>query len=360
MNASFLRRFAPIAMALAAMPACNLMCPYNADQVFETQVRAECHFYFACCTVGEHDIVEAVATGRFTDLSRFRDEGHCVQERLEEGSEANEIFRAIVQAEQAGRFQYDAAQAQKCGEGLITAMNNCDADFVLGDKGPLEAPTECRIDPEAAGGDGTAIIPGTGKVKTDDPCFFDFECAIPNSRCLPRDFLASVDDFDTCVGDDDCRNGEICDGGLCILDPEAITIHDDKVCVQPFVETEDCSDDPDHPLLPEYCERGTRCLSDADGDQTCELPRLEGDRCFGGNDCEPGLFCDASGGGNPECAVLKGEGDDCTNDSECELGLTCDLGRNEPSCEADLPVDVQICDGIQGAEDPAYDVPPRN
>jgi len=359
---TFLRRFAPMAVALAAMPACNLMCPYNADQVFETQVRAECHFFFACCTVGEHDVLLGL-TGPsgtdFADMQRFRDEGHCVQERLEEGSEVNELFRAIVQAEQAGRFQYDASKTQVCGEGVVSAMNNCDADFILGDKGPLETSLECTIDPEAAGGDGTGGVFGDGKVKSNDPCFFDFECATENSRCLPRTVLDSVDDFDTCVDEDDCRNGEICQDNICILEPDAIVIHDDKICIPPFLEGDDCSEDPDFPNLPSFCEEGTICMVDKDGDRSCEFPRFDGENCFGGNrDCERGLFCDASGN-EPECAVLKGEGDDCDDTTQCELGLFCDLGRNEPSCEAQLPIDVQICQGIQGADDPVYSPPER-
>ena len=83
------RRFAPLTVALAVMPSCYLFCPYNADQFVETQIRAECHFWFACCTAGEHDIaiLGGALNGRaFPDLSQFRDEGHCVEERLEEGS----------------------------------------------------------------------------------------------------------------------------------------------------------------------------------------------------------------------------------------------------------------------------------
>ena len=321
-------------------------------------MRAECHFFFACCTVGEHDVLLGLGgpSGTdFADMQRFRDEGACVQERLEEGGEVNELFRAIVQAEQAGRFQYDAGKAQVCGEGVISAMNNCDSDFMLGDKGLLET----SLDPEAAGGDGTGGTFGTGKVKSNDPCFFDFECATENSHCLSRTVFDSVDDFDSCTTKDDCRNGEVCAEGICILAPEAVVIHDDKICIPPIEETKDCSIDPDLPNLPSYCEAGIICMSDKDGDRSCKLPRIDGENCFGGTtDCERGLFCDRSGAA-PECAVLKGEGDDCDDTTRCELGLFCDLARNEPTCEAQLSVDVQICTGIQGADDHVYDVPER-
>lgn len=354
---SFLRRFVPIAAALAAMPACNLMCPYSADQVFETQVRAECHFFFACCTVGEHDVLLATSAAGidFADMQRFRDEGHCVQERLEEGSDANELFRAIVQAEQAGRFRYDADQAKKCGEGFINALNNCEADVVLGSAAPLEASLECSLDPEAASGDGTAIIPGEGFVVDGDNCFFDFECKIPNSRCLPPIVLAELDD---CASDRDCRSDEVCQDNLCVLDLGAIVIADDKICIAPLEEGVDCSQDPKLLFLPSYCDEGLRCIADRDGDVSCELPRIDGESCFSGSgDCERGLYCNA-GGSAPKCTELKREGDDCDSSEECQRGLFCDASRNEPSCEAPLKIEVQICDGIQGEQDPkSYDIP---
>jgi hypothetical protein len=344
-------RLAPVAVALATLPACNMIFPYAPDQVFETQVRAECHFVFSCCTAGEADVLVAGPTGvAFSDLRRFRDEGACVQERLEEGSLSNEILRAINQAESAGRFTYDANTARTCGEPLINALNNCDADFVLGDSRPLETSAECSVEgPE--GGDGTAGIPGTGKVKNDQQCFYDFECAVENSRCLGAN---AYDEPDTCATDDDCGGSEICDGGYCVPEPDAIVITDAKICVPPLLEGDDCSPNPDTPFLPSFCEVGTRCMPDKDGDLSCELIRIEGENCFGGeNDCDRGLYCDTTGD-EPECAVLKGEGDDCDASLECEVGLTCDFTRNNPSCEAPLPVDVEICNGIQGGEDPVY------
>lgn len=350
--ASLLRRFAPVAIALSAMPACNLMCPYNADQVFETQVRAECHFYFGCCTVGEHDVLEATAGAvDFSDFARYRDEASCVQERLEEGTEANELFRAIVQAEQAGRFRYDATKAQACNGNLIDALNSCDKDFVLGETRPLEASEECSVDPSTAGGDGTAGVPGEGLVGDGDPCFFDFECAVPNSRCQSPIVLEQIE---SCTTDSDCRGGEECRDGLCLDEVTEVLITDEKICIVPLKEDDDCTPDADFPFLDAWCGEGLRCIADEDGDRSCQPPRFEGEDCFSGTqDCERGTYCDASGNG-PECAPLKGEGDDCFDNSECEIGLFCDLARNEPSCEAPLRIVVEICDGIQGSDDPAY------
>ena len=337
------RRFAPLAIALMAMPACNLICPYNADQLFESQVRAECHFYFACCTAGEADVLRE--QGRFPDLSNFRDEGACVQERLEEGNSfLNEgLGRAITQAESAGRFRYDYALAEECFRGGIDAMNNCDADFVLGDAGPVEANEKCQR------------IPGEGLVGDNKPCFFDFECSIPGSQCLPPVVLENVDD---CGIDDDCRSDERCIEGFCIFQPENTEIHDEKVCIAPIIEGDNCTRDPDFPLLDPFCELGTFCLITEQGeDPTCEFPFFEGDECFnqGQQECEAGTFCETDNNGDSTCEFLKGEGADCNASSECEPGLICDFTRDDPSCEAAPPVDVFICDGIQGADDPDYD-----
>lgn len=336
-----IRRFAPLATALALMPACNLICPYNADQVFESRVRAECHFYFACCTAGEADVLRQAG---FPDLSQYRDEGACVDERMEEGGIFNETFsRAITQAIQGGRFEYDYATAETCAKPAIDAMNNCDADFVLGDAGPVEVNDACEG------------IPGTGLVGEGDPCFFDFECAAPGSRCLTPFVL---EELDSCSNNDDCRSDEECINGLCIFQPENIEIHDDKICINPIPEGERCDADPDFPLLPSFCEAGTFCLITSAGDPpTCEFPFFEGDECFnqGDDECEAGTFCETDNNGDSTCELLKQEGDDCNDSGECDIGLFCDFSRNEPSCEAPIPVDVFICDGIQGADDPDYD-----
>jgi hypothetical protein len=244
-------RLAPVAVALATLPACNMIFPYAPDQLFETQVRAECHFVFACCTAGEADVATAGPTGiAFSDLRRFRDENACIEERLEEGSLSNEIFRALNQAESAGRFTYDATAARTCGEPLINALNSCDADFVLGDKRPLEQSAECDVEgPE--GGDGTASFPGQGHVKDGKQCFYDFECETENSRCLGAN---AFDEPDSCATEDDCRSGETCTNGFCLEEPESIVITDPKICVLPLAETVDCSPDPDRPFLPSFAK----------------------------------------------------------------------------------------------------------
>lgn len=314
------QRFLPLSMALAAFPACQLFCPYNVDQFVETQIRAECHFWFACCTAGEH--TNPAAAIRFSDLNRFKDEGSCVAERLEEGTEANEFARAVIQAEQAGRFKFDAAVWQTCQQPQIDALNSCNADFVLGDAAPLVVPEACQDLP-----------PGTGLVGGEGDCFFSFECAAKGSDCLPPSVLEKFDP--------DAEPDE----------PDEILITQPNICISPIPEGDSCEFDADFPQLPTTCEPGTICFTQNDGDQECEVPHEDGEDCNSSADCAFGLFCDVD-----ECAPLKEEGDDCLAEFECDVGLTCDLADANPECIIDLPVTVEICNGIQGVEDPTYPI----
>ena len=68
---------------------------------------------------------------------------------------------------------------------------------------------------------------------------------------------------------------------------------------------------------------------------------------------QAGLFCN-NAEAPPECAALKQEGDDCTSEEQCDIGLDCNLLDANPECVAGLPVDVEICNGVQGSADPTY------
>lgn len=314
------RRFLPLGVTLAVLPGCYLFCPYNADQFVETTIRAECHFWFACCTAGEHQ--NPAAAARFGDLSRFKDEGTCIQERLEEGSEANELIRGITQAEQAGRFKFDVAVWQACQQPLIDALNSCNADFVLGDARPLDVPEQCQDVP-----------PGTGLVPDGGDCYFGYECAAKGSDCLDPAVFDKVDPED----EPD--------------EPDEILVTQPKICIEPIAEGNSCEQDEDRPFLPSTCEPGTICFFQDDGDQVCEAPHDDGDDCNSSGDCLPGLFCNFDG----ECEPFAGEGDDCSED-ECDIGLFCDISDpdEDPECTANLPINVEICNGVNGTDDPNY------
>ena len=314
------RRFLPTAVVVALIPSCNLLCPYNADQFIETQIHAECHFWFACCPAGEHAL--AVGAG-FPNLGNFRDEGACVSERLEQGSALQDVALAITQAEQAGRFKFDAATMQTCVQPRIDALNSCDADFVLGDGAPAVVPEEC------------ATLPGEGLVADGDDCFFRFECADKGSDCLPATVFDKIDPEDEPE------------------QPDEVLISRPTICISPLQDGDDCSIDPDRPLAPTACAPGLICFTDDGGDQQCEPPHEDGDDCNSSGDCADGFFCDLTEA-PPECAELKGDGDNCTADAECERGLACDLADDDPECVPLLPVNVEICNGVQGADDTTY------
>ena len=317
---SLVRRLMPTCAMLALIPGCYVMCPYNVDQFIETQTRAECHFWFSCCVAGEH--ATAAATGRgFPDLSRFRDEEHCVTERLEEGSALNDVARAFQQAEQGGRFRFDAAQMEECQQPRIDALNNCDADFVLGDAAPIDPPDACDE-------------LGTGLVVDGGDCFFGFECADPGSDCLPANVLDRVDPDPS--------------------EPTEVLISRPSICIAPLKDGDDCSPDPDRPAQPTTCDPGLICFTSIEGtdiSQICEPPHAKDEDCNSAGDCDVGLFC-----AGQFCDDVKEEGDPCNGSEECKDGLRCDAvdADAELVCVPPLPVIVEICNGIEGTGDVVY------
>ena len=90
-----MRRALCVSIALWAS-SCNLLFPFNTDQVCESRIRAACHFAFSCCNATER-LANVLARG-------FRNEGDCIEEGLREtGSCAN--ADAVVEATQQGRFR---------------------------------------------------------------------------------------------------------------------------------------------------------------------------------------------------------------------------------------------------------------
>jgi hypothetical protein len=298
-------------MGLAS--SCNFLTPFAGDQLGETVVKARCHFIHACCAAGEWD---NPALGQFSDLTGYRSESECVQEEVEEGT--NSWFgipgSAIRQAEQAGRFSFDNNQAALCLQPFVDAANKCDADAVIGDAGEPLDPVLCDF----------SAPPGDGKVKDEDPCYFAWECATKGSQCVrPVDLL-------------DIDNVPEIDSG------DTVTIQEAGVCVPPVAIDDDCEPDPDVPNFTPSCEPGSRCLPDRN-DLVCTELKTEGDNCDDSFECEPGLYCDR------ECTALKPDGDNCDDGFECESGqcIDRDCGSN--------PVDVLICNGVQGGDDVKYE-----
>ena len=312
-------RVLPLGLGLAAAQSCFLLFPYAPDQLSESLVRAECHFFFACCAAGEWDV--ATGTGLVSDLSRFRSEQECIQERVEEGINMTPWgvpATEIQQAESAGRFKYASADAQACFQPLIDALNQCQVTKILGNE-RVELPSTC------------GTIPGQGLVKNEGDCFSDFECGeFPGSQCIDPDLLLDPDD-----------RPDPADGTV---------INAPGVCLAPLAPGDSCTPDADNPDLPVFCDPGFACLPE-DGEfgdpVVCREPYEEGDACPGFG-CAEDLLCDAV---DAECKGLKRNGVDCADGDECESGF-CDTSLAEPECD-DLPtIDVRICDGVEGANDP--------
>src|SRR5712691_2973236 len=39
------------------LSSCNIIFPYQPDQLCETQIRAVCHYAFACCNAAEREVI---------------------------------------------------------------------------------------------------------------------------------------------------------------------------------------------------------------------------------------------------------------------------------------------------------------
>jgi hypothetical protein len=308
---AFQTRIALVGM-VAAASSCNFFTPYAGDQLGETLVKAECHFVHACCTAGEWD---NPALAGFTPLMVYRSESECVAEETEQGT--NNWFgisgTAIRQAEQAGRFSFDNTTAGLCLQSRIDAANKCDADVVIGDAAEPVDPVLCDF----------SRPPGEGKVADEGNCYFSWECATKGSQCVRPIDLEDIDNIDE------------------PSDTDPVIIQSAGVCVPPVQEGDSCEPNEDTPNFFPNCEPGHFCLLDR-GDFTCEALRAEGDDCDGG-DCEPGLYCDR------ECTALKPDGDNCDFAFECESAVC----NSDDECGGG-PVEVQICNGVQGAADTTY------
>lgn len=291
---------APVAVSVLALaPSCNLLFAFAPDQLCESQIRAICHFAYACCNATERDA--------FIGTSGFRNEGDCVEQLLaEQGSCGNAL--AVHEATQQGRFEYDSALAERCEKPLMDAANSCNADAVLGDA--LKEAEEC----EGKGGGNFAY--GQGKVENGDPCFASFECAEPGSICEPAE--------------DPDGDGEI-------------LVTRVGTCKAPAKEGEDCSADGSDGL----CEPGTFCDF---ATEECTAFQLlgNGEACFDDDECESGFCDDIDFTVQATCSDRLADGEACFEDDDCANGLCDDNANGEFVCTARDDVVVEACNGLQG------------
>lgn len=274
-----------------ASSGCWFFSPTGLDGTVEALTRADCHFAFACCTPPERQSFFA---------RNFRDEGTCVSESLEQGSGGNVVVDRAKAVIAAGNGEFQQERADECLKPTLDALNNCDADAVLG-----------------AGA-------------ANDPV-----CAAEQAR----GFVAgSIDDGDGCNDDIECADFGVCDRSD--NDPDVVTTEGECRAAKP--EGEDCLN-PDGGFF--ACFPGTFCTPDANGDFTCEEFELKGDgeACDVDSECESGS-CD----GGEEVFACFFDGAPCTEATEA---IDCDVAIGD-SCEATFSsvcaandLSVEVCDG---------------
>jgi hypothetical protein len=284
-----MRKIGPLwALSLLLLANCNFFFAYAPDQICETLIRAQCRFAFGCCTAAERLTLLA-------GLAAFRSEDDCINESLQErGVCLNE--RAVHDAANQGRFEYDGALAERCVKPFVDAANACDADFVLGDAAPAAA-DECAV---------SGFAFGKGKVKAGERCFAAFECADPGSLCE-----AQPDD----------------------PDDDEVLVTAVGTCRAPAKIGEDCGPDGSNGL----CEPGSICDFQ---DQECVALLDNGERCLVDEQCKSD-FCDLTRA-QPVCNDKLDDGDDCLENDDCKSNL-CEQGL----CAQPPDVVVEACNGLQ-------------
>lgn len=283
-------------MALA--PSCNLFFAFAPDQICESQVRATCHFAYACCDATERTVFAA-------GIAQFRNEGECIQELLEEGGGNCANSFVVQEATQQARFTYDTALAEKCTKPGLDALNNCQVAAL--DASQLEIDEACE--------DIEGVAFGTGLVADGEPCFASFECAAPGSVCDP---LEDPDEDDN------------------VLLVTAV-----GACRAPAKEGEDCTEDGSDGL----CDPGTFC----DGEECVLLFAVDED-CVADAQCET-EFCNALDGN--QCNELLEDGEECLEGNDCISELCLPDEDGVFVCTDQPTLDVQACNGLQ-ANDTAF------
>jgi hypothetical protein len=224
---------------------CNIIFPYQPDQLCKTQIRAVCHYAFACCNAAEREVIGGFF-GLGVDVSQFRNETECLEESFERNGACGNAY-VVADAVAGKRFQYDQVLAEKCTKPTIDALNSCSTQVLL--DLTLDGPDkDCK--------DVQGFAFGKGLVKDKDPCFAAFECAEDDSIC----------DID----DDDPFDNET-------------TVTAVGECQAPLKEGDDCVDDED-PQFNGFCEKGTFCDF---VDEECKQIEVgdKGDPCFQDIEC---------------------------------------------------------------------------
>lgn len=157
---------------------------------------------------------------------------------------------------------------------------------------------------------------------TTTPCDTSFQCP-RNLICIPGNLIGTFCAPRAAMGAD-CSNFAVggCQSGLVC---QIVTAR----CVTPPTRGEPCP----MPIGGVTCGDGLVCRSDTQGNSTCELPAVIGQRCESGGGCERGAHCSLS---RLVCERNVGVGDDCRNGNECgeapfdtRIGVECVQGTCE-------------------------------
>jgi len=267
----------------------NTIFPLAPDQLFETQVRADCSFLFRCCEANERSIVTGGGTSPV-------DEGNCVEQRFEAGGEGALLGQRAKAAVDAGKAEHDGALADECLRPILDQANACDPAFLT-----PKLSAACSV------GAGRGFV--VGLVKDGDECNDTLECADEGTCVIPED--------DTVVTTKGKCFAAVSEGDSCVRGAEG-----------------------EQEILP--CKSGLTCSFNGDGTAECKAVELlaDGESCFDGRECESGECIEA------EVKTCSFSDERCAVDADCEdadLGEICDAGVDDVCGTADI--DVAICNG---------------
>lgn len=256
--------FPSLVTAVGLVGCANTFFPLSSDQIFETQVRANCSYAFNCCEPVER-------SSEF--LSLAPDEATCVEQGLESGGEGSLLGQRAKAAIDAGKATYDGELAERCMRPFLDAAQQCD--------------------------------PNLRSIKTDAAC----------EAGLSRFFaVGTVKDGKDCTDTIECA-----DEGTCVVESEPNTISVAGKCQAAAGEGEACDD--------RNCKTGLTCTFEVDA-ATCQKIELldNGASCFDDSQCSSGA-CVSSGETTCfDAGTACNSDDDCDADDFCSDSETSICG----------------------------------
>lgn len=251
--------FPSLVTAVGLVGCTNTFFPLASDQLFETQLRANCSYAFNCC-----EAVERSTTAP--------DEATCVEEGLENGGELSLLGQRAKAAIDAGTATYNAEEAERCMRPFLDAAQQCDPNLRN-----LKTDAACEV------GIARAFVVGTikdGKACTDTlECADEGTCVVDaedNTITVKGKCVAAVGEGADCT-ESDCKSGL-----SCTFNAEDSTQTCEKIKL--LDDGESCFDD-------------SQCSSGACNQSETGSCIDSGEPCDGDSDCDEanGDFCTFDG-----------------------------------------------------------------